>query len=517
MQKADILLRSSSIFDGSGSMPYPGFVAISGNQILAAGPSDGTAYTGENTEIYDLGDRLICPGFVDVHCFFTGYLLTITGADLHRCNTSEEVLAAAKDYQKTLSPGASVLARNVKAGLDGLTEEILDQTFGSTPVILFMEGGETCYMNQAAKEAYSFSPDTCWSESYWKLLRYLLSDTDRSAAEFKKYLAMMNSRGVTSIKEMGFDDFYGFTDVLASLEKQNDLTARVHFMSQPVGFPMDLEYGKAMRSQFQGRFVTFSGYNQMTDGSISQTEGEMKAPYLCADTCCAKTIDWEGIRRDTLAADREGFRFSLHAQGDGAIEKCISIFDQCEKDQDGKMKNRQAITDLECSDPADLERMGQLGIIAEIYPQIMSIADRDGKIAMIKEKIGMDRGRYYWNRRKMADSGVVISCGTDLPLLYDDIPESVYHSVGGYFPEGGEPFNKENTLTVAELLKAWTSGGQYNLGCEDHADILKEGNLADITILDGDLFRTAPSEARGMGVYMTIVDGRIVYRSDNKG
>ena len=58
----------------------------------------------------------------------------------------------------------------------------------------------------------------------------------------------------------------------------------------------------------------------------------------------------------------------------------------------------------------------------------MSIADRAGKIAMIEEKIGMDRGRFYWNRRKMADSGVTISCGTDLPLLYDDIPESVYHT-----------------------------------------------------------------------------------------
>lgn len=41
----------------------------------------------------------------------------------------------------------------------------------------------------------------------------------------------------------------------------------------------------------------------------------------------------------------------------------------------------------------------------------------------------MDRGQYYWNRRKMADSNVLLS-GTDLPLLIDDIPESIYHAVG---------------------------------------------------------------------------------------
>ena len=100
----------------------------------------------------------------------------------------------------------------------------------------------------------------------------------------------------------------------------------------------------------------------------------------------------QGLKRDALAADQEGFRFSLHAQGDGAIGKTVDIFAQCQRDENGKLKNRQAITDLECSDPADLERMGQLGIVAEVYPQIMSIADRASKIAMIEEKIGMDRG-----------------------------------------------------------------------------------------------------------------------------
>ncbi|MCD7906294.1 MAG: amidohydrolase family protein [Clostridium sp.] len=511
MQKADLLLRSNAVFDGTGSEPQPGFVAVSGSRILAAGPGDGAEYAGEGTQVHELGDRLICPGFAAVHWFFTGYLLTIAGADLGGCNTQEEVLAAAKGYQNTLAPGATVLARNVKAGFDGLTEEALNQEFGDTPAILFMEGGETCYMNSAAKETYGFTPDTCWSESYWKLLRYVLGDHGFSVPEFKKYLAMMNSRGITSVKEMGFDDFYGFTEALAKLEKEQALTARVHFMSQPVGAPMNLEYGKSMRDKFQGDFVRFSGYNQMTDGSISQLEGEMKKPYLCADTCCAKDIDWEGLKRDALAADEEGFRFSLHAQGDGAIGKTVDIFEQCRRDENGKMKNRQAITDLECSDPADLERMGRLGIVAEVYPQIMSIADRAGKVAMIEEKIGMDRGRFYWNRRKMADSGVVISCGTDLPLLYDDIPESVYHTVGGLFPEGGEPFNKENTLTTAELLKAWTSGGQYNLGCEKELGTLEAGKLADIAVLDGDLFKIDPADARGMKVFMTIVNGRVVY------
>jgi predicted amidohydrolase YtcJ len=68
---------------------------------------------------------------------------------------------------------------------------------------------------------------------------------------------MMNSKGITSIKEMGFDDFYGFTDILAELESENALTIRVNFMSQPVAEPFNLSYGKEMREKFKGEYVRF--------------------------------------------------------------------------------------------------------------------------------------------------------------------------------------------------------------------------------------------------------------------
>lgn len=130
---------------------------------------------------------------------------------------------------------------------------------------------------------------------------------------------------------------------------------------------------------------------------------------------------------------------------------------------------------------------------------------------MIEEKIGLDRGRYYWNRRKMADSGVPLSCGTDLPLLIDDIPQSVYHAVGGYFPEGGQPFNPQNTLTVAELLTAWTLGGAYDLLREEELGTLEAGKKADIAVLSGDIFATPVERARELTVDLTLVDGRIVH------
>ena len=49
--------------------------------------------------------------------------------------------------------------------------------------------------------------------------------------ELISYMKLLNSRGITSVKEMGFDDFYGFTDVLEEMELNHELTLRIAFMS----------------------------------------------------------------------------------------------------------------------------------------------------------------------------------------------------------------------------------------------------------------------------------------------
>ena len=506
--KADLIFKSDCIFTALEDLPFSGYVAVKGDRICAVGKGmSDEEVIGSDTKIIELGNRTLTPGFSDVHCFFSGYVVGYLGEDLSDCISGHQALKVLKACEKE----GPVFGHGLRVAID---KEDLDAAFPDRPVVAFMKGCETCSMNEAAIREFRFTPDTCYPEAYVRIFPYVLSDKDFIVPQFIDYMKMMNSKGVTSIKEMGFDDYYGFTDVLKELEKEDRLTLRVNFMSQPVAKEMDLTYGEKMREMFKGDKVTFSGYNQMTDGSVSQYCADLKRPYENTDFCCRQDISWEKLASDTRKADERGFRFSLHAQGDAAIAKVLDIYKTCKKDDSGKMVNRQAITDLEFSDPKDLERMGKMGVVAEIYPQIQSIANRKDKTAMINEKIGEERGRYYWNRRKMADSGVVISCGTDLPLLIDDISQSVYHAVGGYFPEGGEPFNAENTLTLAELLKAWTYGGTYDLCKEDQLGTIEVNKKADLAALDGNIFETSLDDVRDLKVCMTICDGKIVYKGE---
>jgi predicted amidohydrolase YtcJ len=515
--QAEILIKSDCIFTAAGGPVFSGYIAVSSGKIIAAEPGEPPAkLLGPTTKVYDLAGHTVCPGFIDTHCFFTGWALCGIGADLSQASTLDELMASVQAYADTLALPAPVFGHGWKDTLNPADSEEfgknLNEAFASRPVALFSASGENCLLNRAAMERYGFDQSQCYPEAMWKLLEEMMNDLGYIVPKFREYMKMLNARGVTSVKEMGFDDYYGFTDILEGMEKAGELTLRVNFMSQPVGAGANFSFGKRMRTRFNGGFVRFSGYNRMTDGSVSQLCADLKKAYSCRpDTCCIQNIDWNLIAEETRAADAEGFRFSLHAQGDGAISKVLGIYETCKRGEDGRLINRHAITDLELSDPADLERMGRLGAVAEIYPQIQSIASRDEKLSMINDKIGSERRRHYWNRRKMIDSGVVVSCATDLPLMVDDIPASVYHACGGFFPEGGKPFNLENMITREELLSAWCFGGAYNLGLEDMLGTLSNGKIADITVLNGNIFSEGIGTVRDIKVCLTILGGNVVF------
>lgn len=287
-------------------------------------------------------------------------------------------------------------------------------------------------------------------------------------------------------------------------------------MMQPVSQAISLQTARAYNLTYQSNYLNFSGFNMMTDGSISQFEGDLKSPYVGLDTHCNITPDYEAIKSDVLKADKEGFRFSLHAQGDAAVSKCVDIFSDCQRDSEGQLRHRHCITDLELTDPYDLERMGWLGITAEIYPQIPSLYNRNDKIDLIYSRIGPERSSHYWNRRKMATSKVNISCATDLPLLIPDIPESIFHACGGYFDDT-ESLNPENTLTTLELLRAWTYGGAYNLGVEQRLGSLEVGKLADFVVLDDDVLSVPMEIIRDIKVHATwLAEYGCIYQNTSK-
>ena len=67
MSEYDLVIRNGKIVDGTGSAPFNGDVAINQGRIAALGE-----VSGSGAKEIDASDRIVTPGFVDVHTHYDG-------------------------------------------------------------------------------------------------------------------------------------------------------------------------------------------------------------------------------------------------------------------------------------------------------------------------------------------------------------------------------------------------------------------------------------------------------------
>ncbi len=66
-----LVIRNGTIYDGTGSAPFAGDVAVTDGQIVAVGSIDETQ-VGSDTEAIDAAGWIVTPGFVDAHTHYDG-------------------------------------------------------------------------------------------------------------------------------------------------------------------------------------------------------------------------------------------------------------------------------------------------------------------------------------------------------------------------------------------------------------------------------------------------------------
>ena len=74
---------------------------------------------------------------------------------------------------------------------------------------------------------------------------------------------------------------------------------------------------------------------------------------------------------------------------------------------------------------------------------------------------------------------------------------------GGWFPE--------ERIDVETALRAYTVNNAWVAGEEDRKGKLVPGYLADLAVLDRDVFQVDPSELKDFTVLYTVVDGDVVF------
>jgi hypothetical protein len=142
------------------------------------------------------------------------------------------------------------------------------------------------------------------------------------------------------------------------------------------------------------------------------------------------------------------------------------------------------------------------GVIASAQPPLLAHIDD-------RTRGGAAPPRHLFPCRELLDAGVRIVLGTDAvtasPLTspFEVLAEAVERPG----PDG-------RRLTLEQALVAYTRDAAYAEFSEDVKGTLEAGKLADLVLLDRDIFAAPSAELRRARVRLTVIDGRIAHDLD---
>jgi predicted amidohydrolase YtcJ len=209
----------------------------------------------------------------------------------------------------------------------------------------------------------------------------------------------------------------------------------------------------------------------------------------------------EDVARRARAAK---FQVNTHAIGDRGVRNVIDAYINARVTP----ADRFRVEHLQVISDPDIPRLAEHGIIASMQP-----THATSDMYWAEQRLGPDRirGAYAW--RTLLNAHARLALGSDFPVEsvnpFFGIHAAVTRQDHKGWPAGG--WRPSEKLTLAEAIRGFTSDAAYAAFEEKSRGTIEVGKLADLTIIDGDLYALAPSELFKTKVKMTVVGGEVVY------
>ncbi|MFY0804837.1 amidohydrolase [Peribacillus frigoritolerans] len=537
IKKADIVLSSDAIFTGLTHEPMSGAIAILGNKILSVGSkAEIEPFIGSGTKVFNYGNQLIMPGFHDFHLHIMFSALSLTSINLFEARSAQEVAAKVLEFSKECPGEEWIIGMQWDAGYWHDKQEphykILDAVIPDRPVVLFHAEGHYTWVNSKAMELAGVTeeirdPDfgryerdknglltgILYEDAQQIVLKEALRLTqNKKETILKEFLRLLSQYGITSVNDLfaPIDDFLQDYDLFEKLDKQGELSTRFHITPELDG---NLDKAQILRNKYESKKLQFSGLKQFVDGTVTGHTAYFLKPYSDqVDICGHPALDPEVLIDRVVKADELGFRIRFHAIGDAAIRLALDAFEEAVR-KNGKRDSRHTIEHIEVIDSDDIERFSKLGVIASMQPDHMAASSRE----VYSSIIGPERGKNVFLTKSLLNTGASLALGTDFPVSISLNPmRQIYTAITRVDSSGDSQntWHPEQKLTLAEALQAYTYGSAYGCFREHELGTIEEGKLADLVVLDRNLFDIPESEVLKTKVELTINDGKVVYKSE---
>lgn len=511
--EASLVITAADAFDGHGFRGQPMAVGIAQERILWLAPQEAVGTSacplGANAIIHRFDDGILMPGFHDAHLHFFHSALydsplaaTFLGRSEADCVSRMQVLAQRRPR------GSWLLAqgwREYRWDSPVMpSRDSLDAAFPEQPVALYSGDAHTLWLNSCALQELGISRDSqapaggsydrngegeltgiVRETAAMELMPRIVDAFSRTELleAYRSFQQKLNSFGITSVCDMALTATDGLDfirdDLFCELEEAGQLSLRTHLFPTLTEQALRADRLGCMQRRLRGPLVRACGYKQFFDGVSSQHTAWLADPYTNArfpDDRGRPTIKPQEMEQLICGAADRGQLLRIHTIGDEAIHRALDSY-EC-----SSHKGRLGLEHLENFQPADIERLARLDVVASVQPRHMTL-DPGGP----ERDLGPERVPFMWPFRQLLDEGAILAFGTDAPVTDPDPRRGVFEAVTRtdavtHQPDGG--WLPEERITLEEALSAYTRGSAFACGREDELGMLAPGMLADILVIE---------------------------------
>jgi predicted amidohydrolase YtcJ len=527
---ATLVILNGKVWTVDPAHPRTEAVAIAGDHVAAVGANDEIRkWIGPKTQTIDARGASVLPGFIDSHVHFSSGGAEISGVQLRDAATPQEFARRIGEYARKIPKGEWITGGTWDHELWGgtpPTREWIDAVTPDNPVFVSRYDGHMALANSLAlklagvtretptpvggtivKDAQG-TPTGLMKDAATNLIwRAMPAETeDKLLRDVRAALAEARRFGVT-----GIHDISSAEDVRAyqKLAARGELTLRIYCVT-PIQQWQALA-GAGILAGFGNDWIRLGALKGFADGSLGSTTALFFEPYNDAPDTSGllnQMMFPEGnMLKMALGADKAGLQLAIHAIGDKANHIILDIYQEVVK-QDGARDRRFRIEHAQHLRADDFDRFTRLGIIASVQPYH---AIDDGRWA--EKRIGHERCKTTYAFRSLLDHGVKLAFGSDWTVAPLNPLTGIHAAVTRATLDGKNPSGwfPEQKITLAQAIEAYTMGSAYAEYREKELGSLTPGKLADIVVLDADLFSIPPEKIKDAHVVRTIVGGRVVY------
>ena len=524
---ATLVITNAHIWTGNSIQPYADAIAVNKDTIIFVGDSVGIKkFISNSTQIIDAQGATVTPGFIDAHVHFIDGGSNLASVQLRDANTKILFLQRIKDFANTIPAGDWILGGDWDQTLWGgemPDRSWLDSITPNNPVFINRLDGHMVVANSLALKAANINaatkditggeiardnkgnPTGILKDNAQDLV-YKVIPTSPDAVLDKALDAAMNyvaSKGVTSVHSMGT-----WSDVATykRAQKSNRLKTRI-YANVPLRTWQQLR-DEVAKNGYGDAWLHIGGLKGFVDGALGSHTAMMMQPLLDKPNLKGLYITpLDSLYYFTSQADKAGLQVMVHAIGDEAIHQQLNIYERVEK-ENGTRDRRFRIEHAQHIAPSDISRFASLNVIASMQPY--QIID-DGRWA--EKLLGHKRSETTYAIRSLVDTKSIIAGGSDWPVSPPTPLEGIYGAVTRRTLDEKQPngWIPEQKISVEEALRCYTYNAAFAEFEETYKGTLQVGKLADIVILDADIFKIAPEKIRDMHVVKTIVGGKIIY------